>query len=172
MTEPQDVIDVEEVKTPKAGRANDGGAYLIIADDSDEFLVALRYAAQKAVANRANIIIAYIVNVDDFVHWQNLEKMMKNELRDQAEKFLWNAAKIVNDISGLMPVFYIREGNNQDEIVKIIEEDESVRSLVLGGKVDSSSPGSLVSYFTGKGFARLHVPVMIVPGDLEQKGLR
>ena len=166
------VIDVEAIEEEPKGREGDGGAYLVIADDSEEFMVSLRYAALKAKVNRSKVIIAYIIHIDDFVHWDNLENMMRDELREQAEKFLWNVSEEVNKIAGHSPSLHILEGDRHDEIVKITTEDKSIRALILGGKVGSSNPGTLVSYFTGKGFSRLHVPVMIVPSDLEDKGFR
>ena len=176
MIDKNEIIDVEEIKASpeeaEGGRKSDGGSYLVIADESEEVMVALRYSALTARAHRAKVIIAYIIHVDDFQHWQNVEEMMRKELREQAEKFLWKIAEGVNDLCEFRPSFSIREGDKYDEIVKIIKEDKTIRSLILGGNIENSKPGSLVSYFTGKGFSRLHVPVMIVPSDLEDKGFR
>ena len=46
--------------------------------------------------------------------------------------------------------------------------DLSITKLILGGSVQSKSPGPLVSYFTGKGLSKLRVPLTIVPGNLAE----
>jgi len=39
--------------------------------------------------------------------------------------------------------------------------------LILGGHVEGSHPGPLVSYIMGKGLGRLRVPVVLIPGHLK-----
>jgi hypothetical protein len=160
-------IDIEEVPQKGRGRRGDGGVYLVVADETEEFQLALRYAARRAEVNRGHVGILYVTPVEDFVHWSNVEARMRREAREQAEKFAWNVAKKVNDLNGLTPALYLREGVRTDCIVDCINEDLSIRMLVLAGGTHSAGPGPLVSYFTGKGLARLRVPVMIVPGYLE-----
>lgn len=169
MAETPDYIDVEEVESKPRGRRGDGGTYMVIADESDEFNVALRYAARRAEANRAHIGVLYVIDVDEFQHWSTIENKMRHEMRDKAEKFIWNVAKKVNDLNGLRPVLYINEGSKIDEILKVIDGDDTIRALVLGGGTHSKGPGALVTHFTGKGLARLRVPVMVVPSHLEPR---
>lgn len=149
------------------GRRGDGGVYLVVAEDTDEFAVALRYAARRAEVSRAHVGILHVMNVDDFQHWGNVEAMMRRELRQEAEKNIWGHAKAVNDLNGQRPVLYICEGDRTDSIINTIEEDEHIRALILGGAEQASGPGPLVSYFTGKGLAKLRVPVIVVPGHLD-----
>lgn len=156
----------EDLKKQK-GRRGDGGVYLVVAEESDEFEVALRYAARRAEAGRAHVGILHIINIDDFQHWSKVEAMMRKELRDDAEKQIWNHAKTINELNGQYPVLYIREASRNEAIVDVINEDENIRVLILGGAEQASGPGPLVSHFTGKGLAKLRVPVVVVPGHLE-----
>jgi len=160
-----EIIDAEEIVVPP-GRQGDGGIYLVVADDTPEFPLVLQYAATRAVSNRAHVGILHVIHLDEFVHWQGVEDMMKKELRENSEKFIWNAAKTVNEITGAA-AFYVREGDPAEEIVKQINEDPHIRALVLGSGTGGSSPGPLVSYFSGKGLSRLRVPLIIVPGHLK-----
>jgi len=148
-------------------RVGDGGVYLVVVDGSEEFNVALRYAARRAEASRAHVGILQVINVDDFHHWNNVEEMVRKELHAAAEKEIWNIAKSVNELNGRRPVLYIAEGSRTDVIVDTINEDQNIRMLILGGGTQSSGPGPLVQHFTGKGLARLRVPVLIVPGHIE-----
>ncbi len=150
------------------GRRGDGGIYLVVADDSPEFALALRYAARRAEASRAHVGILHVINIDDFQHWSNVETMMLRELREDAEHRIWEIAKTVNELNGYYPVLYIREGTRTDAVTELINEDETIRMLVLGAG-ESGGPGPLVSHFTGKGLTKLRAPVMVVPGHLEMQ---
>jgi nucleotide-binding universal stress UspA family protein len=162
------IIDLDSIEeNPLRGRRGDGGVYLVVADESDEFNLALRYAARRAIAGRAHVGILHVIDVDDFQHWSNVEDMMRKELREEAEKFVWTVAKKINDLENLWPVIYIKEGGRIDAVIDVINEDINIRSLILGGGTQATGPGKLVTHFTGKGLSRLRVPVMVVPGHIE-----
>ena len=155
------------IPTKRKGRRGDGGVYLVVADESNEFNVALRYAARMAGNNRGRLGIAHAIDIGDVQQWNNVESMMRRELREQAEKYIWSAAKKANDIDGIIPALYIGEGPHNDVLVDLVNGDPAIRMLVLGGGVSGGGPGPLVSYFTGKGLGRLKIPVLVVPGHLE-----
>ena len=161
--------ETESKNVPFTGtRRGDGGTYLIIADDSDEFHVAAQYAARTAVARRAALAIAHITDLDEFVHWGKVEAIMRHDMRNQAEKNIWQIAKTLHETHEIYPCLYIREGKTIDKIVDIIEEDKPIRGLILAGSANVNNPGPLVSYFAGKGMSRLRTPVIIVPGHLDE----
>ena len=162
----REVIDIESV-AKKAGRRGDGGIYLVVADETPEFQMALRYAVLMARVHRGYVGILQVTNIDDFQHWGSVEERMRKELREQAEKFIWNSAKSANELNGTMPVLYIEEGNRTDVLIDVINRDQDIRQLILGGGTTASGPGTLVSYFTGKGLGKLRVPVVVVPGHLD-----
>ncbi|PZO86590.1 MAG: universal stress protein [Micavibrio aeruginosavorus] len=162
-----EIIDVEY--TPKRkSRAGDGGTYLVVADDTDEFKIALRYACEMAKNRRARVGILRIVEDQDFQHWGAVEQRMKKELREQAEKYLWSVAKAANELNGTMPSLYIAEGDKGEAVLQTIDADEYIIQLVLGGGVEHSTPGPLVSFCVGKGLGRLKVPVVVVPGHIKE----
>lgn len=149
-------------------RTNDGGVYLVVYDETEEFSVALRYAARLAASARGRLAILHVSDFGDFQHWNKIEDMMRREQRMEAEKSLLAVAKKVNDLNGHIPAFYAREGNREEVILEVINEDADIRMLILGGGTQGGGgPGPLVSHFTGKGLGRLRVPVVVVPGHLE-----
>lgn len=166
MARQDEYIDLEEVPDARINRRSDGGTYLVVVDESSEFQVALRYAARRAQAHRAHLGILQIVNIEAFTEWSNVEERMRREMRGEAEKFIWNIAKNINELNELRPCLYVAEGARNDTIIDIINEDMNIKSLILAGGTQGSSPGPLVNYFTGKGLSRLRVPVVVVPGDL------
>lgn len=161
------VKDAEIVDDEKSGRRGDGGTYLVVADESHEFNVALRYAARLAKNHRGRICILYVVETGNFQHWSGVENIMRREMREQAEKFIWMVARRVNDLTGDLPGLYIEEGTHNDVLIDVINRDKSIKMLILGGGTTVAGPGALVSYFTGKGLGRLRIPVVVVPGHLD-----
>lgn len=154
-------------KKKESGRRGDGGVFLVVADGSEEFEGALRYAARRAEASRAHVGILYIITVEDFQHWSKVEAIMRKELRAEAEKEIWVIAKKVNDLNAMRPVLYIAEGTRNEAIINVINEDYHIRALILGGGTSAAGPGPLVQHFTGKGLGKLRVPVVVVPGHIE-----
>ncbi|GJL85344.1 MAG: universal stress protein [Micavibrio sp.] len=143
------------------------GVYLVVADETEEFPVALRYAARLAKVNHGHVAILHIIKVEDFQHWGDIEERMRKELRDNAEKFLWSAAENANTLNGVIPSLYLEEGNDIDVLVDIIDRDVNIQMLILAGVSGSAGPGPMVSHFSGKGLAKLRVPVVIVPSHLD-----
>lgn len=149
------------------GRYGDGVVYLVVADETEEFYLALRYAARLATLNRGHVAVLHVADAGDFQNWGAVERMMRKELREKAEMFVWDAAKRINDLYGMMPVLYIADGPRADALVEVVNTDPGIAMLVLGGSTGSTGPGPLVTYFTGKGIGRLRVPVLVVPGNLD-----
>lgn len=157
---------------PIGTRRGDGGTYLIIADNSEEFDVARNYASSLAQTRRGYLAIAHVTNLDEFMHWGKVEAAMKQDMRRQAEEDVWKIAKSIHEEYGIRPSLYIREGQMIDTIVDIINENKKIRSLVLAGSTTGSGPGPLITYFSGKGMDRLRVPMVVVPGHLDKESIQ
>ena len=147
------------------------GVFLVVADDTEEFPNALRYAARLAQAHRGRVGIAYVIEGQDFQHWGNIEQRMREELRKKAEDVIWNVAKQVNDWAGVIPSLYILEGNPNEAVLNLINEDFGIKRLILGGSSNTSGPGPMISYFSGKALSKLRVPLVIVPGHMEAESI-
>ncbi len=156
-----------EFTAPKQGRRGDGGTYLVVADDTDEFKTALRYACFAARSHRGRLGILHITENQDFQHWGAVEERIKKELREQSEKYLWTVAKTANDLNGTIPSLYIAQGEPGEALMATIDNDNHIVQLILGGKSDHS-PGPLVTFCIGKGLSRLKVPVVVVPAHIKE----
>jgi hypothetical protein len=158
------VIDVQSMDM-KPMRKGDGGTYLVVADDSEEFKTALNYACRMAERYRAKVGILHIIENQDFQHWGAVEEKMKRELREQGERYLWSVAKAANDINGTIPSLYFAEGERGEAVLKTVQGDDHIVRLILAGGVESAGP--LITFCVGKGFTRLRVPLVIVPAHLK-----
>ena len=143
--------------------------YLIVADETEEFQNALRYACKAAVANNTQIGVLYVMPDGGFQHWGGLEERMNQERRAEAEKLLQKVAETIKEVSGLTATMYIGDGNATDAVIKTVEENPNISNLFLGGSTKAGGPGPLVSYFLGKGISKLPVPLTVIPDHISRE---
>ena len=140
--------------------------FLVVVDDTPECRVALRFACMRAHRTGGGVVLLRVIEPADFQHWMAVENLMREEAREEAEELLTGLAEEMNEYSGLMPEFRIREGPVVDEILALIAEEVSIRILILGATPDAAGPGPLVSRLAGQMSGSLQVPVTVVPGNM------
>ena len=140
--------------------------FLAIIDETPELRVALRYAARRAQHTNGIVTLLCVVAPADFQQWAGVERMMREEAHQEAERQLHEAAKAVHDILGAMPELVIREGRPADEIRELLKEDRAISILVLAAGTSNEGPGPLVSVIAGPAANAYPVPVTVVPGYL------
>ena len=140
--------------------------FLAVVDATEECRVALRFAARRAQHTDGVVSLLYVIPPSDFQQWAGVERRMREEAREEAERALHEAAKMVNDIVGATPEFLIREGRATDEIRAIIQEDRAICILVLAAGTSNEGPGPLVSQVAGPSGNAYPIPVTVVPGNL------
>ena len=150
-----------------AQRASSNRVFLVVVDDTPEMDVALRFACRRARNTGGRVALLYVVEPADFQHWMSVGNLMREEARSEGEQLLQKLAGTVNEQTGALPILYVREGNRRDELLKLLDEEPSISILVLGANVGKRGPGPLIEALTGKFLGKLHVPLTIVPGNLE-----
>src|SRR6478752_456524 len=84
--------------------------FLAVVDQTEESRVALRFAARRAQHTDGLVSLLYVIPPADFQQWAGVERKMREEAREEAERALHEAAKTINDIVGSTPELVIREG--------------------------------------------------------------
>lgn len=140
--------------------------YLTVADETEEFDNALRYASRVAKASGAYVAVLYVMAEQGFLFWGKVEERVQAEQRQEAEKFLSDVAVRFSAVDGLTPVLFIGEGERTDAIMRVIKANPEIAELILGGNTKARTPGPLVSYFSGRGMGSLPVPLTIVPDHI------
>ncbi|MCZ4281294.1 universal stress protein [Kiloniella laminariae] len=141
--------------------------FLVVVDDSDEMLQAMRFACRRALHTGGRVALLYVIEPAEFNHWMAVGDLMQEEAREEAERRLQDMAEEVQEYSGQMPVLYVREGDRRDELLKLVNEDEQISILVLGASSGSGGPGPLLTALMGKHIGKLRVPITVVPDNLE-----
>jgi nucleotide-binding universal stress UspA family protein len=139
--------------------------FLIIADDTPEFVKVLRLASKRAEKVGGSVLMLKIIPPADFQHWMSVRDIMEEEAREEALETLDYYAKEIKRISGIDAETVIREGKPEEVISNIIAEDRDIHLLVLGANVDGD-PGPLIKSFREVLLNELHMPVLMVPGNM------
>lgn len=145
--------------------------FLVVVDDSEELSVALRFAGRRAKKTGGRVALLYVVEPSDFQHWLSIGNLMQEEARQEAEALLQKYAVVAQELSGLMPTLFLREGNRQDELLALLDEEPGISILVLATNTDGKGPGPLVTALSSKLIDRLHIPLTLVPGDLSDEDI-
>lgn len=141
--------------------------FLVVVDDTPESRVALRFAARRALGmENGGVMLLRVVSPPDFNHWMGVKEIMRAEARQEAEDLLADLVRQVEVDHGLRPQTMIREGALKDEVLAEIEEDSTIRIVMLGAAPDGGSPGPLVEALAGELSGSLRIPVTVVPGSL------
>ncbi len=136
--------------------------FLVVIDKTPECKVALRYAARRAQHTGGRVTLLAAAAPPDFQQWRGVEEIMRDEAYADAETLVLDAAKVVNDLSGIVPELVIRYGLTTECLGQLLKEDPDISILVLASGTAKEGPGPLVSMF---GTAVQAIPVTIVPGN-------
>ena len=145
--------------------------FLVVMDNSPEFLNALRFAAIRASKTGGAVEILGIIGPEEFQHWLGVGEAMRSEARERIEAHFEIFSKWMVEKEGVEPELVIREGEKVTEILAQIKEDPEVGILVLGANPSGEGPGPLVSQLVGSQGGVLPVPVTIVPGSMTKEAI-
>ena len=140
--------------------------FLVVVDTTPECRVALRYASRRGQHTGGIVTLLSVVAPADFQQWAGVERVMREEALQEAERMLHDTAKVVNEITGAMPELVIREGRTSEEVRGLIKDDPAISILVLGAGTSSEGPGPLVTAVARPGSGAYPIPVTVVPGSL------
>jgi len=145
--------------------------YLVVVDDSTEGDRAIYYASRRAARIGADVLMLRVIDIEDRnQQWLGVADIMRAEAYEEANAALDRAAGRANGVAGITPERVIREGVWIEQILKLIEEDEDIATLVLAAGTASDGPGPLVSA-VGRMAGNFPIPVAVVPGHLSDEEL-
>src|ERR1700721_2618187 len=136
--------------------------FLVIVDKTPEHRVALRFATRRAQHTNGRVTLMCPAQLPDFQQWRGVEEIMRDEAHAEAEGMLYEAAKLVNELSGILPELVIPYGLATECLFQLLKEDKAISILVLASGTAKEGPGPLVSIFSS---AVQAIPVTIVPGN-------
>lgn len=158
-----------ERKIRKVKEAGHRRKFLVIVDESAECDSAVYFSACRARNTNSDLTMLFVVEPEDFQHWLQIGEIHRQESEQKAAAiFRLYRRKLNNWGFDDVPTHeVIRHGDQPEQIVELINEDEDIGFLVLGASSSSEGPGRLVSLLAGKQSGSFPVPIVIIPGSLE-----
>jgi hypothetical protein len=141
--------------------------YLVIIDETEEALVALRFAARRAARTSGAVQLIALVPPQPFVAFGGVQATIEDEARSRAETLAASAAGNVFAELAEMPKLSVKVGEGVKVIAEYLAEHPEISALVLGAAPEGG-PGPLVAHFAGAGAGQLTCPLFIVPGSLTE----
>ena len=149
---------------------NKSRVFLVVIDETEEQHQAIRYACRRAHSSGGRVALFKCLSPAEFQHFAGVAEIMRSEARENAEAQLRLMSESVIELSGQIPVLYVREGEAKEEILKLINEEEIISVLVLAVATGNAGPGPLVTYLT-RGASNCRIPMTLVPGNISDKDI-
>src|SRR3954469_5841713 len=86
--------------------------FLVVADDTPEYQVALRFACRRARSTGGHVALLRVIEPAVFEHWSGVREEIERQARQEAEGVLQTLAEFVVAQSGLAPEFIIKHAEN------------------------------------------------------------
>lgn len=147
--------------------------FLIVADGSDSFDAALRFAAGRAKATNGVVTLLRVLEPSDFSQWAGVRDEIEREQRAEAETRMSELANKVASLCGRPAEIILRTGGLKESVREVIDSDPGIKIIVLAVSARNREAGPLAALVVGEGISSLRgkraVPVTVVPGDLSDE---
>ena len=143
--------------------------FLVLVDNSPEMPRALRFACGRAKMTGGRVALLHVMEPAEIETWMSVGDIMREENRHEAEKLLNDVSGDVLKMTGEMPIIHLREGKRQDELVRLLNEDDTISILVIAASADKKGPGPILSFLATRMAGGLRLPFTVVPGSLSDE---
>lgn len=144
--------------------------FLVLLDDSQECLNAMRFAAMRAANSNSGVVILSVIPTEDIQHGFGVADVMRAEARERIEAHYEVFAKWMRTRPKIEPELVIREGDPAEELLKLLSEDPEIGIVALGVSSDKSAKNPVLTRLL-RDVALLPCPITIVPGDISKERL-
>ena len=140
--------------------------FLAVSDETEECMVAMVFAAMRAKAVSASLIVLRCARVPGLGGWIGLDKDISEDALDSARLKAMKHVDAVEQRVGIRAELALSEEDPIDAIRALVMKDKTIKSLVLAA-APGWRPGPLVSRLAkGKPIASRPIAVTVIPGDL------
>lgn len=148
-------------------------AILVVADESEEFRAALVYAGLLAKSTGWRLIMLRVIEPSDPAPWASISEEMRRQAQAAAESLTQRFAAEVWAECGVTVEPVLREGDLKPELRKLLDEDATIKLVVLAAASGPGGPGPLVAQLgRAQGLGGRAAPVLVVPGGLSREEIR
>ena len=140
--------------------------FLAVSDETDECINALLFAAMRARAVGAGMVMLRCARVPGLGGWVGLDRDISQDAMDSARLKAVGHAGIVEQKVGVKAEIVISEEEPVDAIRILVRDDPAIKVLILAA-APGWRPGPLVSRLAkGKPIASRPIAVTVIPGGM------
>ena len=143
--------------------------FLVIIDESKELGNAVYFAANRALHTDGKLSLLYVVDPAINAQWAKIENLIEQEATSEAKKICRTWSQKIKSRFKIESEIII--GNRAEQVLKLLKEDQDIRFLILASASNSEDPGPIIKALTSKKIKELSIPIVIVPGSLEEKDI-
>lgn len=125
----------------------------------------------RAKNSEGSVIILYVIEPNDLQHFAGVEKVMEREAKEEADRVLTELKEDTLRDFSLKIETIISYGIKYNKIVDLINEDKTISILVLGAAPEGAGSNDLINKFSTGLTNSIHIPLTIVPGNLNKQEL-
>ncbi|MEZ6029279.1 MAG: universal stress protein [Hyphomonadaceae bacterium] len=145
--------------------------FLAVSDETEECMAALVFAAMRAKAVSAGLVVLRCARVPGLGGWIGLDRDISEDAMDSARLKALKHIEAVEQRVGIRGELVVSEDEPLDAIRKLINKDQTIKSLILAA-APGWRPGPLVSRLAkGKPIASRPIAVTVIPGDMSDTQL-
>ena len=145
--------------------------FLAVSDETEECISALLFAAMRAKAVGAGIVILRCARVPGLGGWVGLDREISQDAIESARLKAVRHASVLEERIGVKPEIVISEEEPVDAIRDLVRDDPAIKVLILAS-ASGWRPGPLVSRLAkGKPIASRPIAVTVIPGGMSQEQL-
>src|SRR5438874_13367104 len=120
--------------------------FLVVVDESEEYRVAVHYAARRAAHTGGRLALLYVIEPAEMQQWMAIEELARAERRETAEELLKSLCEEISPESLAVSIVFIREGRRLDAMVTLSCWGLGMSILVVGGVSNAEGPGLLICF--------------------------
>ena len=145
--------------------------FLVCVDASEECKTALKFACMRAKNSNGLVVILYIITPNDIQHFAGVEKVMEREAEEEANRILSELQVNTLQEFAIEIETILSYGTKYNCIVDLINADKTISILVLGAAPEGKGTNELINKFSTGLTSSIHIPLTIVPGNLNSNDL-
>lgn len=141
--------------------------FLVVSDDTEECVSAIVYAGLRARAIPAGLTVLRCIHVPGWGGWVGLDKHIEQDAIDSARLAGMKHVDLIRERTGVEADLIVSQDEPVDAIRLLVNDDPTIKVLVLASGEGRGGPGPLVSRIgKGRPLADRPIAVTVVPGGL------